>query len=103
MNEGLIESVGCKQTTVFENAVLFARTEGIIPAPEAAHAIATVVEEAQKCKETGEEKTIVFSLSGHGHFDLASYDNYLANQLQDYAYPEEKIREALSKLPVVAE
>jgi len=101
LHNGIIEAVGCKQTAVFESALLFARTEGIIPAPESAHAIRCVIEEAEKCREAGEEKVIVFSLSGHGHFDLASYDSFLANQLQDYEYPEEKIKEALSELPVI--
>jgi len=103
VQEGIVEAVGCKQISVFDSAILFARTEGIIPAPETAHAIQTVVEEAEKCREAGEEKVIVFNFSGHGHFDLASYDAYFANQLQDYAYPEEKIRQALSKLPVIEE
>jgi len=101
LHNGIIEAVGCKQTAVFESALLFARAEGIIPAPESAHAIRCVIEEAEKCREAGEEKVIVFSLSGHGHFDLASYDSFLANQLQDYEYPEEKIKEALSELPVI--
>ncbi|MGA1874880.1 MAG: TrpB-like pyridoxal phosphate-dependent enzyme [bacterium] len=103
LKEGIIEAVGCKQTSVFQSAVLFARAEGIVPAPETAHAIQTVIEEAEKCREAGEEKVILFSLSGHGHFDLASYDSYFASQLQDYAYPGEKIQEALSRLPVIEE
>lgn len=103
VREGIVEAVGCKQTSVFDSALLFARTEGIIPAPETAHAIQSVVEEAEKCREAGEEKVILFNFSGHGHFDLAAYDAYFANQLQDYAYPEEKIRQALSKLPVIGE
>lgn len=103
LNEGLIEAKGCKQTSVFESAILFARTEGIIPAPETAHAIQCVVEEAKKCREAKEEKVIVFNFSGHGHFDLAAYDSYFAKQLKDYEYPEEKIREALSRLPLVEE
>jgi tryptophan synthase beta chain len=86
----------------FEAAVLFARTEGIIPAPETSHAVRGLVDEALKCKETGEEKAIVCCFSGHGHFDLAAYDAYLEGKLQDYEYPEEKIVEALKDLPKVS-
>jgi tryptophan synthase beta chain len=103
LHDGIIEAVGCKQTAIFESALTFARTEGIIPAPESAHAIQCVIDEANKCREAGEEKVIVFSLSGHGHFDLASYDSYLAKKLEDYEYPDEKIRQALSQLPEIKE
>jgi tryptophan synthase beta chain len=81
--------------------VSFARAEGFIPAPEPAHAILVAMEEALKCKETGEEKVIAFLLSGHGHFDMAAYDEFFAGTLQDYEYPEEKIKEALKELPKV--
>jgi tryptophan synthase beta chain len=100
-DEGVIEAQAYHQNPVFEAAVLFARTEGIVPAPETAHAVKSAIDEALKCKETGEEKCIVFNFSGHGHFDLAAYDSYLASELEDYDYPEEKIKEALTELPEV--
>lgn len=99
--DGLIEATAYGQTAVFEAAVRFARTEGIIPAPETAHAIKATIDEAQKAKEEGREKVIFFNLSGHGYLDLAAYDDYLAGKLEDYAYPEEKIKAALAKLPVI--
>ena len=99
--EGVIESVAYPQTAVFEAAVLFARTEGIIPAPETSHAIKAAVDEALKCKETGEEKCIAFNFSGHGHFDLAAFDSFLAGTMQDYAHPDEELFKALEDLPKV--
>jgi len=101
MNEKLIEAVAYQQNTVFEAAVTFARTEGIIPAPEAAHAIKAAMDEAVKARESGEKKVILFNLSGHGHFDLAAYDDYLAGKLVDFEYPKEKVDEALHHLPKV--
>jgi len=101
VNEKIIEAVALPQNPVFEAAMNFANTEGIIPAPETAHAIKTVVDEALKCKETGEEKVIVFNFSGHGHFDLSAYDGYMSGKLEDYEYPEEKIKESLKNLPKV--
>ncbi len=100
-DEGLVEAVAYPQNPVFAAAVLFARTEGIVPAPETAHAIKAVIDEAIKCREQKEEKVIVFNFSGHGHFDLAAYDAYFSNKLEDYEYPEEKIKEALKDLPHV--
>ncbi len=102
VKNGVVEARAYTQNPVFEAAVLFARTEGIIPAPETSHAIRGLVDEALKCKETGEEKAIVCCFSGHGHFDLAAYDAYLEGKLQDYEYPEEKILEALKDLPKVS-
>ncbi len=99
VNKGIIEARAYHQNPVFEAAVLFARTEGILPAPETAHCIKAAVDEAKKCKETGEEKCIVIAFSGHGHFDLGAYDAYLGKKLEDYAYPEEKIKEALAAIP----
>lgn len=99
--KGIVEAVSYNQNPVFESAILFAKTEGIIPAPETAHAIKAVIDEAIKCRETGEEKCILFNFSGHGHFDLSAYEAYLAGNLLDYEYPEEKILEALKELPVV--
>ncbi len=81
--EGIVKARAYHQLEAFEAAVLFARTEGFVPAPETSHAIKAVVDEALKCKETGEEKTIVFNFSGHGHFDLASYDMYFDNKLKN--------------------
>jgi tryptophan synthase beta chain len=98
---GLIEAEAYTQNACFQAAVQFARNEGIIPAPESSHALASVVNAAEQCKQSGESKTILFNLSGHGHFDMAAYDNYLAGNLQDYAYPEEKIRESMANLPDV--
>ena len=80
---------------------MFARTEGIIPAPETAHAIRAALDEALKCKETGEKKVIAFNLSGHGHFDLSAYDSYLSGKLEDYEYPDEMIKKSLEKLPQI--
>jgi tryptophan synthase beta chain len=98
---GYIEAVAVPQLATFEAAVLFAQSEGIIPAPETAHAVRVAIDEALDAKEKGEERVIMFNLSGHGHFDLAAYQAYLANDLQDYDYPEEAIQAALSKLPQV--
>jgi len=98
---GLIEARAEHQVAVFQSAVQFARTEGIVPAPEPAHAVKVVIDEALKCKEAGEAKTILLALSGHGHFDLASYEAYLTGKLIDYEYPREKVEEALAKVPKV--
>ncbi|MBX6422605.1 TrpB-like pyridoxal phosphate-dependent enzyme [Thermosulfurimonas sp. F29] len=99
VKEGLVRARAYPQTACFEAAVLFARTEGIVPAPETGHAIRAAIDEALRCRETGEEKVIVFNFSGHGHFDLAAYQAYLEGRLEDYEYPEEKIREALERVP----
>jgi tryptophan synthase beta chain len=101
LDQGLIEAVAVKQLPVFEAAVTFARSEGIIPAPESAHAIRTTVDEALTAKEGGEAKTILFGLSGHGHFDLSAYDSYLSGALQDYDHPQAAIDAALAGLPRV--
>jgi predicted alternative tryptophan synthase beta-subunit len=85
----------------FQAALQFARAEGIIPAPESAHAIKIVLDEAQRCKKEGKKQTILFNLSGHGHFDLGAYEAYLTGKLQDYDYPAEKIAEALRGVPQV--
>lgn len=97
--EGILEAMAVPQLATFEAGVLFAKTQGIVPAPESNHAICAAIQEAQRCKETGESKTILFTLSGHGHFDMASYDKFLAKQLEDYDYPEEAIQQALEHLP----
>jgi len=98
---GIIETRAVMQTAVFRSALQFARAEGIIPAPEPSHAISVVIDEALKCKESGEKKTILLALSGHGHFDLAAYDEYLQGNLVDYDYPKEKVEAALAQLPKV--
>jgi len=99
--EGIIEARAYPQLTVFEAAVQFARTEGILPAPESAHAIRAAVDEALEAREQGRSRVILFCLSGHGHFDLSAYDNYLAGKLVDYAHPEEEIARAMATLPKV--
>lgn len=98
---GLIEAVAYHQNPVFEAAVTFARSEGILPAPEAAHAIKGAIDEALKCKESGEAKVIAFNLCGHGHFDMQAYDDYFAGKLPDYEYPAKAVEQALSELPQV--
>ncbi|HKJ27679.1 MAG TPA: TrpB-like pyridoxal phosphate-dependent enzyme, partial [Anaerolineales bacterium] len=98
---GLIEAAAVPQLATFEAAVMFTQTEGIVPAPESAHAIRGAIDEALDAKEKGEERVIVFNLSGHGHFDLAAYQSYLAGDLQDYAYPEDKVKAALEELPEI--
>ena len=81
--------------------VQFARAEGILPAPESTHAIKVAVDEALDAREKGEKRVILFNLSGHGHFDLASYEKYLQGSLEDYEYPAEKVAESLAHLPQV--
>lgn len=98
---GLIEARSVMQTETFAAGVSFSRSEGILPAPESNHAIAVVKQLAEECKQSGDEKTILFNLSGHGHFDMSAYDNYLDGKLEDYAYPEEKIQEAMKNLPKI--
>jgi len=98
VKDKVVEARAYHQNECFASAILFARTEGIVPAPESSHAIHAVVEEAKKAK-AGE--VIIFNLSGHGHFDLAAYDAYLSGKLEDYEYPMEKIKEALKKVPKI--
>ncbi len=100
-NGGYIEAVAVPQLGTFEAGLLFSRTEGIIPAPESAHAIRTAIDEALEAKELGEERVIVFNLSGHGYFDLVAYQEYLQGDLQNYQLPQHEIDEALKKLPEV--
>ena len=97
----VIEAVAVPQTPIFQAAIQFARAEGVIPAPEPSHAIRVVMDEAVRCRERGEAKVIAFVLCGHGHFDLASYQRYLAGQLEDYELPQSVIDEALSLVPKV--
>ncbi|MHB1034645.1 MAG: TrpB-like pyridoxal phosphate-dependent enzyme [Pirellulales bacterium] len=98
---GIVEAVAFNQTPVFEAARLFAKTEGIIPAPETSHAIRAAVDEAIRCRETNEAKCILFNLSGHGICDLASYDKFLSGQLEDFELAQEKIDSAIQELPAV--
>lgn len=98
---GYIEAVAVPQLATFEAGVLFARSEGIIPAPESSHAIRAAIDEALLAKEQGEKRVILFNLSGHGNFDMSSYQAYLSGKLIDYEYPAEAIQASLAKLPKV--
>ncbi|PVV07779.1 MAG: TrpB-like pyridoxal-phosphate dependent enzyme [gamma proteobacterium symbiont of Ctena orbiculata] len=100
-SEGLLSALAIPQLETFQAGELFAKTQGIIPAPESCHAIAAVVREARRCAESGEAKTLLFNLSGHGHFDMSSYDRYFKGELEDYDYPDEAIQESLKHLPQV--
>ena len=101
VHAGVVEARAVPQIACFEAAVLFSRSEGIIPAPESSHAIRGAIDEALLAKEEGKEKTILFNLSGHGHVDMAAYDAYFSGGLEDYEYPEEAIKESLAHLPKV--
>ncbi|NDU77635.1 TrpB-like pyridoxal phosphate-dependent enzyme [Actinomadura sp. DSM 109109] len=96
---GLFEAVAKPQRECFDAGVLFARTEGIVPAPEPTHALAAAIEEARRCAETGEPKVILTALCGHGHFDMAAYDRHLSGRTEDHAVPQARLDEALSTLP----
>jgi len=101
--EGIVEAQSYHQNAIFEAAVQFARSEGIIPAPESAHAIRAAIEEALEAKEAGQARVILFNLSGHGHFDMASYDAYFEGKLEDYDYPTEAVEAAQARMPKVDE
>lgn len=101
VDAGLIQAQSVPQTRVFDAAVKFARAEGILPAPESAHAILAAMDEALQAKVTGEKKTILFNLSGHGHFDLTAYNKYLSGQMEDYVFPQEQVAEINQHLPRV--
>ena len=98
LKDGLMEAVDIKQLESFDAGCLFAQAEGIIPAPESCHAIAATIREAEKCKETGEEKVILFNLSGHGLIDMASYDKYLSGDLVNYSLTDEDIQKNLDEI-----
>ncbi|MCS6774372.1 MAG: TrpB-like pyridoxal phosphate-dependent enzyme [Thermoflexales bacterium] len=98
---GVIEARAVQQRATFEAGVLFAQTEGIVPAPEAAHAIRAAIDEAIRCREEGVSRVIAFNLCGHGHFDMAAYDRYLAGDLQDYELPEAVLERARAELPAL--
>jgi tryptophan synthase beta chain len=98
----VIEARAVQQRATFEAGIQFARTEGIVPAPEAAHAVRGAIDEAIKCREEGVSRTIAFNLCGHGHFDMAAYDRYLRGDIQDYELPQSEIEKAQTELPMVA-
>ena len=97
--KGYIEAQAFHQKECFDAALGFARAEGHLVAPETSHAVKAAQDEAMACKESGEAKVIAFNASGHGHFDMGAYEKYFAGDLVDYEYPEEKVAEALAKLP----
>ncbi len=101
VHEGLVEALAVPQLATFEAGIQFARAEGIIPAPEASHAIRAAIDEALACKASGEAKTILFNLTGHGHFDMSAYERYFSGKLEDYDYPAEAVRASLQHLPKV--
>ncbi|WP_242395977.1 TrpB-like pyridoxal phosphate-dependent enzyme [Anaeromyxobacter oryzisoli] len=98
---GIVEARAVGQLSCFDAAVQFARTEGIIPAPESSHAIRGAIDEALRAKEEGKQRTILFNVSGHGHVDMAAYDAYFAGRLEDFDYPADKVKESLAHLPQV--
>lgn len=101
VDNGDIEAQAVNQLATFEAAIQFARAEGIIAAPESAHAIRGAIDEALQCREAGQKKVILFNLSGHGHFDMAAFDDYMQGNLEDYEYPVEEIEAAMAQLPDV--
>lgn len=98
-HQGLMEAVAVEQTDVFKAAQEFARVEGILPAPESGHAIKAAIDEARKCAETGEEKTILFGLTGTGYFDMYAYAAYNDGTMSDYIPTDEELAESIAKLP----
>jgi tryptophan synthase beta chain len=100
VEDNLIEPIAVHQTACFEAGVQFARTEGILPAPESTHAIRAAIDEALRCKAEGRTKTILFGLSGHGHFDLVAYDKYFAGKLEDDVISDEILAQAAESIPV---
>jgi tryptophan synthase beta chain len=101
VDTGHVEAVAYPQNKVFDAAITFARAEGIVPAPESAHAVRAAVDEALKAKEDGVSRVVAFNLSGHGHFDLSAYENYLSGNLIDFDYSEDALKASLAKLPVI--
>ncbi len=98
---GIVEAEAIGQVECFDGAIMFAKSEGIIPAPEPTHAIAAAIREAHKAKEAGEERVILTALCGHGHFDLKAYEDYLGGHMVDYDYPAEKVAAAMERVPVI--
>ncbi|MCU0488533.1 MAG: TrpB-like pyridoxal phosphate-dependent enzyme, partial [Anaerolineales bacterium] len=103
VNGGLIQATAVPQLPTFEAAMMFAKTEAIIPAPESAHAIRAAIDEALDAKQKGEKRVILFNLSGHGYFDMTSYQSYMNGKLENYEYPVEAIMEGIKELPQVPE
>lgn len=101
VRNGLVDAVTANQTDVFKYGVMFAHTEGIVPAPESSHAIATACQKALECRETGRADTILFCLSGHGYFDFTAYDSYLSGKLEDYVLPQSEVDRSISHLPKI--
>jgi tryptophan synthase beta chain len=99
---GMLEAISINQTECFDAGVQFARTEGIVPAPEPTHALAGTVREALAAREAGEERVIITALCGHGHLDMAAYERYFSGQMIDYAFPEEKVHDAMTRIPAVS-
>ena len=98
-HDGLMEAVAVEQTSVFEAAEQFARVEGILPAPESSHAIKVAIDEAMKCRETGEEKTIVFGLTGTGYFDMVAYEKFHNHEMKDYIPTDEDLKAGFDGIP----
>ena len=98
-HDGYMEAVSVEQTAVFEAAEMFARTEGILPAPESSHAIRAAIDEALKCKETGEEKTILFGLTGTGYFDMVAYEKFHNGEMSDYIPTDEDLQKGFDGIP----
>ncbi len=98
---GMVEAVSIPQTECFGAALQFAKAEGIVPAPEPTHALAAAIREAQVCRESGEEKVILTALCGHGHLDLAAYEQYFGGQMVDYDLPDDQIATAMRDVPVL--
>jgi len=101
VHDGVMRAVAYHQSEVFEAAQTFARTEGIIVAPETSHAVKAAIDQALECRKTGQAKTILFNCSGHGNFDMSAYDAFYAKQLVDYEYPDELIKQSLARLPKI--
>ncbi len=100
-HDGMMEAVSVEQTSVFEAAEMFARVEGILPAPESAHAIRVAIDEALKCKQTGEEKTIIFGLTGTGYFDMVAYEKYNNGEMSDYIPTDDDLAKGFAGIPNV--
>jgi tryptophan synthase beta chain len=101
LNHGDVEARAVQQLATFDAAVQFSKAEGLIPAPESAHAIRVAIDEALKCRASGEKKVIAFNLSGHGHFDMMAYEAYHQGKLEDFEYPDAQVQEAMTHLPKV--
>jgi tryptophan synthase beta chain len=101
LDQGLMEATSVTQTQVFEAARMFARTEGILPAPESAHAIRVAMDEAVKCRESGEKKKIVFGLTGTGYFDMFAYGKFNDGEMKDYIPSDAELEESFRKLPKI--